>query len=103
VVHCRNYKSRLTKENKMVDVLLRYDTGLDRYYGLIDVAVDHGIFKKVSTRIELPDGSKQYAKTIMENPDKYFTKDILDQIDEACQKEFLYGSAMKEVEDVGDK
>ena len=102
VVHCRNYKSRLTKENKMVDVLLRYDTGLDRYYGLIDVAVDHGIFKKVSTRIELPDGSKQYAKTIMENPDKYFTKDILDQIDEACQKEFLYGSAMKEVEDVGE-
>ena len=103
VVHCRNYKSRLTKENKMVDVLLRYDTGLDRYYGLIDVAVDHGIFKKVSTRIELPDGSKQYAKTIMENPDKYFTKDILDQIDEACQKEFLYGSAMKEVEDVGEE
>jgi len=102
VVHCRNYKSRLTKENKMVDVLLRYDTGLDRYYGLIDVAVDHGIFKKVSTRIELPDGSKQYAKTIIENPDKYFTKDILDQIDEACQKEFLYGSAMKEVEDVGE-
>lgn len=102
VVHCRNYKSRLTKENKMVDVLLRYDTGLDRYYGLIDVAVNHGIFKKVSTRIELPDGSKQYAKTIMENPDKYFTKDILDQIDEACQKEFLYGSAMKEVEDVGE-
>ena len=103
VVHCRNYKSRLTKENKMVDVLLRYDTGLDRYYGLIDVAVNHGIFKKVSTRIELPDGSKQYAKTIMENPDKYFTKDILDQIDEACQKEFLYGSAMKEVEDVGEE
>ena len=43
------------------------------------------------------------AKKNMENPDKYFTKDILDQIDEACQKEFLYGSAMKEVEDVGDK
>ena len=100
VIHCRNYKSRLTKENKMVDVILRYDTGLDRHYGLIDIAVQYGIFNKVSTRIELPDGSKQYAKTIMENPDKYFTKDVLDQIDEACQKEFLYGSAMKENEDV---
>ena len=31
IIHCRNYKSRLTKENKIVDVVLRYDTGLDRY------------------------------------------------------------------------
>ena len=92
VIHCRNYKSRLTKENKIVDVVLRYDTGLDRYYGLIELAVQHNIFKKVSTRIELPDGSKFYAKNILENPDKYFTKEILDGIDEACHEEFLYGN-----------
>jgi RecA/RadA recombinase len=96
VIHCRNYKSRLTKENKMVDVLLRYDTGLNRYYGLIDLAVDYDIFKKVSTRIELPDGSTTFAKTIINNPEKYFTKEVLDQIDEAAQKEFLYGSAQGE-------
>ena len=102
VIHCRNYKSRLTKENKMVDVILRYDTGLDRYYGLIDLAVDHKIFNKVSTRIELPCGTKKYAKEILKDPERYFTKEILDKIDEACQKEFLYGSAMKENEDVGE-
>ena len=77
VIHCRNYKSRLTIENKMVDVLLRYDTGLDRHYGLIDFAVKYDIFKKVSTRIELPDGTKVFGKTIMENPDKYFNDNIL--------------------------
>ena len=62
IVHCKNQKSRLTIENKMVDVRLTYEKGLDRYYGLLDLAVQYGIFKQVSTRYELPDGSKQYAK-----------------------------------------
>jgi len=92
VVHCKNVKSRLTKENKIVDVLLRYDTGLHRYYGLVEFAVDHGIFKKVSTRIELPDGTKVFSKAIYKNPEKYFTKEILDQLDAIYKKEFTYGS-----------
>ena len=76
----------------MVDVRLRYDTGLDKYYGLLDLATKYGIFKQVSTRIELPDGSKQYAKTIYNEPEKYFTDDILKQIDEAANKEYSYGN-----------
>jgi RecA/RadA recombinase len=103
VIHCRNYKSRLTKENKIVDVVLRYDTGLDRHYGLIDLAVKHEIFKKVSNQIELPDGNKHFASHIIKNADKIFTKELLDRINEACQKEFLYGSTLeREVGDVGE-
>ena len=32
IIHCKNHKSRLTVENKIVDVRLTYDKGLDRYY-----------------------------------------------------------------------
>ena len=92
IIHCKNYKSRLTKENALVDVRLTYKDGLDKYYGLLELAIKHNIFKSVSTRIELPDGSKQYAKTINNEPDKFFTKDVLAQIDEAAKKEFLYGT-----------
>ena len=92
VIHCKNYKSRLTKENAMIDVRLTYDKGLDKHYGLLDLAIKYDIFKSVSTRVELPDGSKQYAKTINNEPDKFFTKDILAQIDKADKKEFLYGA-----------
>ena len=53
-------KSRLTKENKMVDVLLTYKDGLHKYYGLLEMAEAAGIFKKVSTRFELPDRSKMF-------------------------------------------
>jgi len=85
------YKSRLSKENKRVEVKLSYKTGLDRYYGLVDIAVKHGIFNKVSTRIETPDGTKTFEKSIYKEPEKYFTKDILDLIDKAAKKEFAYG------------
>ena len=91
IVHCKNHKSRLTIENKMVDVRLTYDRGLDRYYGLVDLALKYGIFKSVSTRIELPDGTKQYAKTINNDPEKFFTEDIMKQLDDCADKEFKYG------------
>tara|TARA_A100001015_G_scaffold194495_1_gene216820 strand:+ start:215 stop:1087 length:873 start_codon:yes stop_codon:yes gene_type:complete len=38
IIHCKNFKSRLTVENKMVDVRLTYNKGLDRYYGLLELA-----------------------------------------------------------------
>ena len=92
IVHCKNEKSRLTIENKMVDVVLRYESGLDRYYGLLDLAIKYDIFKQTSTRVELPDGTTQFGKTINNNPTKYFTQEVLDQINEVAKKEFLYGN-----------
>lgn len=93
IIHCKNHKSRLTKENKMVDVRLTYDKGLDKYYGLLELAEKYGIFKKVSTRFELPDGSKQFGKTILSSPETYFTEDIMKQLDEAANKEFKYATS----------
>jgi hypothetical protein len=81
----------LTKENSQVEVKITYSKGLDRYYGLLEIAEKHGIIKKVSTRYELANGTKVFGKNINEEPEKYFTPDILALIDEACKKEFLYG------------
>ena len=92
IIHCKNHKSRLTIENKMVDVRLNYEKGLDKYYGLLDLAEKYNVFKKVSTRYELPDGVKEFGKTIMNNPTKYFTKDVMDILDECAKKEFKYGN-----------
>ena len=91
IIHCKNHKSRLTVENKMVDVRLTYDKGLDRYYGLLDLALKYDIFKSVSTRIELPDGTKTFGKTINNEPEKFFTEEVMAQLEEAADKEFKYG------------
>ena len=98
IIHAKLYKGRFTKENSVVDLRLNYDSGLDPYYGLVDIAVEAGIFKKNSTRIELPDGSKVFEKTIYDNPEKYFTKEVLDQIDKAVYNKFSYGGEPTEEE-----
>ena len=63
----------------------------DRYYGLLELAEKYGVFKKVSTRFELPDGSKQFGKTILNDPSTYFTEDVMAELEEAAEKEFKYG------------
>ena len=90
IIHCKNHKSRLTKENKIVDVRLTYDKGLDRYYGLLELAEKYEIFKKVSTRYELSDGSKQFGKTILNNPKTYFTEEVMHDLEIAAETEFKY-------------
>jgi RecA/RadA recombinase len=84
-------KSRLSVENKKAQTLLDYHHGLDKYYGLLDIAEKYDIIKKVSTRYEMPDGTKVFGKHIAEEPEKYYTPEILALIDEACKKEYLYG------------
>ena len=93
IIHCKNHKSRLTVENKIVDVRLTYNKGLDRYYGLLELAEKYNIFKKVSTRYELPDGSKQFGKTILNNPETYFTEEIMAKLEECAAKEFRYATS----------
>ena len=101
IIHCKNAKSRLTVENRMVDVRLTYDKGHDRYYGLLDLALAFDVFKKQGTRVLLPTGKTEYGKTINNNPEKYFTQDILNKLDEVCAKEFKYGDVV-DTEDTTD-
>ena len=85
-------KSRLTRENAKIKTCLKFSGGLDRYYGLLDLAVEAGIIKKVSTRFEFSNGTKAFGKAINENPEKYWTQEILQQIDDYTKKKFMYGN-----------
>lgn len=90
-IKIKMYKSRLSKENQDATVLLTYSKGLDRYFGLLDLAEKYEIIKKVSTRYELPNGKKVFGKEINTNPELYFTEDILQQLEVCAKKEFSYG------------
>lgn len=94
IIKCKAYKSRFTKENSEVQVRLYFDTGLDRYYGLLELAEKHGVLVKTANRYEI-NGKKVFAKSILESPEEYFTQDILDAIDEVAHKEFSYGNSLK--------
>ena len=98
IIKCKLFKGRFTKENKMVEVQLNYDTGLNPYYGLVPIAVKYDIFKKVSTRIELPDGKTAFEKSINNDPEKYFTLEVMERLEDAVAKEFKYGTIEEEQE-----
>jgi hypothetical protein len=91
IIKVKMHKSRLSRENKDVEVLLSYSKGLDKYYGLLEIAEKYNIFTKVSTRYELPDGKKVFGKDIRTNPEEYFTPEIMERLEQAVQKEFSYG------------
>ena len=74
IIKIKMQKSRFTKEHSQVEVLLTFNKGLDRYYGLLEIAEKYGIFKKVSTRYELPDGKTAFGKQINSDPEKYYTQ-----------------------------
>lgn len=101
IVKITAVKSRLTREQLSVHVRLNHVTGLDRYYGLTEIAIKAGVFKQLSKQIELPDGSKVFESKIDKNPEKYYTKDVLDKIEVWVNENFRYGAG-EEPEDDDD-
>jgi RecA/RadA recombinase len=92
IISCTMTKSRFTKENLKVKVRLTYDHGLDRYYGLMDLALDNGIVTKDGNRYVFPDGQKAFMKHIEESPTTYFTQDFLNILETVVAKTFKYGT-----------
>ena len=94
IIKAKTAKSRLSKENKDVEIRLFYDDrGLDRYYGLLELGEIGGLWKNVAGRYDLGDGKKIYAKQILKEPEAYFTEKVMEQLDQIARKEFSYGES----------
>ena len=92
IIKAKTVKSRLSKENKQVEIRLFYDErGLDKYYGLLELGEIGGLWKNVAGRYEI-NGKKVYAKAVYKEPEKYFTPEVMQALDEIAQKEFSYGN-----------
>jgi RecA/RadA recombinase len=91
LIKAKTVKSRLSKENKEVTVRLFYDDrGLDKYYGLLELGELGELWKNVAGRYEI-NGKKVYAKEVYKNPEKYFTPEVMQALDETANKIFNYG------------
>jgi len=92
------FKGRLTREGSKASTRLYYDSGLDKYAGLVDIAKEFEIWPMESKQFVI-DGKKVWPKTVENNPEEYFTDEVLKLVDEACKKKFLYGSDYEMVEE----
>ena len=92
IIKCETKKSRFTKENSKIETRLFYDErGLDKYYGLLELGEKHGVFERIGNRYKVG-GSNLYPKSILADPEKYFTPEVMAQLDKAAEKEFTYGA-----------
>jgi len=91
IIKAKAAKARLTKENSQIETRLFYDErGLDSYYGLLELGEKYEVFTKAGNRYEIGE-KKVYPKAILENPEEYFTPEIMQALDECARKEFSYG------------
>ena len=91
IIKCEAKKSRFTQEGSKVATRLFFDErGLDRYYGLLELGEKYGVFKRVGNRIAVG-GSNVYPKSILGDPEKYFTDEVMAKLEEAAQQEYSYG------------
>ena len=92
IIKCEAKKSRLTKEGSKVATRLYFDErGLDKYYGLLELGEQYNIFKRVGNRIQFGETSV-YPKSVLANPEKYFTDEVIAQLEEAARTEYGYGN-----------
>ena len=92
IIKCEAKKSRLSKEGSKVETRLFFDErGLDKYYGLLELGEKYGVFKRVGNRIAIG-GSNVYPKSILSDPEKYFTDEVMAKLEEAAKQEFTYGN-----------
>ena len=92
IIKAKAAKSRLTKENSLVETRLFYDArGLDKYYGLLELGEKYGVFQRKGNRVVVGESSV-YPSVILADPEKYFTPEVMEQLDWAAGQEFKYGA-----------
>ena len=92
IIKCEAKKSRLTVEGSKVATRLFFDErGLDKYYGLLELGIEYGVFGKNGNRVLIGESSV-YPSAVLADPEKYFTPEVMEKLEEAAQKEFSYGN-----------
>lgn len=100
IVTAKTEKQRFAKPHRQVHLLLDFDNGLNRYYGLLDLAVEYGLVKKLpGGYFEFGDGRKVYEKAINATPEAFFTKEWLDDFEREVSPHFHFGGKRKEAYD----
>lgn len=92
IVKAKMFKSRLSRENSEVEVRISYAGGLDKYYGVLEMAVEAGMVEHSGGKYTFPNQKPVFASKIQEAPEKFFTETFLKELNEKfVQPNFSYG------------
>lgn len=103
----RMYKSRLSRENQDASMRLSYSSGLDRYYGLFDFCLENGVVLGREGKASkysfphIPD-KKFFRSEIDADPERFWTREILEMMEPAINRVFQYGAGEKPLDEDDD-
>jgi len=96
IIRALTRKNRFIKQYLEGEMYLSFSTGLDRYYGLLDMAVGMGIIIQNGSTYALADGTKLgYAKSWRKDT-KLWEETILPKLEEKMKIEWAYGNKVEE-------
>ena len=101
IIRALTRKNRFIKQYLEGEMYLSFSSGLDRYFGLIDMAVGLGAVIQTGATYQLPDGTKiGYYKNFRKDVDLWENK-ILPVVEEKIKNEWSYSNL--EEEDIPDE
>lgn len=91
IIKVETIKSRFTRPFQKVEMHLNFEKGLDRYGGLLDLAVKFGLVKQLANKYEFPGQEPAFESAIDKNPEKYYTPEFLQTFENQVSPKFRYG------------
>lgn len=92
ILRALTVKNRFIKQYLEGEMYLSFSTGLDRYYGLLDLVVGMGVVVQGGATYSMPDGSKLgYYKNFRKDIDLW-EKTLLPQLELKLKKEWSYSN-----------
>ena len=71
---------------------LSFDKGLNKYYGLLDLAVGLGVVNQTGATYQLPDGTKLGYYSKWKDDTELWDKTIIPVIEEKIKQEWSYSN-----------
>lgn len=103
VLRALTAKNRFVKQYLEGEMYLSFENGLNKYYGLLELAVGFGVVVQTGSTYQLPDGTKLGYYGKWKSDHDLWNKTIIPGIEEKIKTEWKYSSGQKSEEEVPDE
>ena len=102
ILRALTVKNRFVKQYLEGEMYLSFDKGLNKIYGLLDLAVGLGAVNQTGATYQLPDGTKLGYYSKWKDNNELWDNTIIPVIEEKIKSEWKYGNSSKD-EDIPDE
>jgi RecA/RadA recombinase len=96
IIRALTRKNRFIKQYLEGEMYLSFANGLDRYYGLLDLAVGFGIIVQAGATYALEDGTKLGYYKVWRKDTKLWEETIIPKIEARIKQEWVYSNNEEE-------